>query len=120
MHWTYFVGKYKILNCKTTNNNNLPNITNGPFNLGRLNRNIFGRFFNRRNNFFLINERFKKSDWTKFGINQIDQNKKQNGSINIISNFKNFSIKKKNTKPIYLNKINKNQISLNRNPSNQK
>ena len=119
MHWTYFVGKYKILNCRR-NNNNLPNISNAPFNMVKLNRNLFGRFFNQRNNFFLINERFKKSDWTKFGINQIDQNKKQNGSINIISNFKNFSLKEKNTKPIYLNKINKNQISLNRNPSNQK
>jgi hypothetical protein len=119
MHWTYFVGKYKILNCKR-NYNNLPNISNAPFNMLKLNRNLFGRFFNKRNNFVLINERFKKSDWTKFGINQIDQNKKQNGSINIISNSKNFSLKEKNTKPIYLNKINKNQISLNRNSSNQK
>ena len=119
MHWTYFVGKYKILNCRR-NNNNLPNISNAPFNMVKLNRNLFGRFFNQRNNFFLINERFKKSDWTKFGFNQIDQNKKQNGSINVISNFKNFSLKDKNAKPIYLNKLNKNQISLNRNSSNQK
>jgi hypothetical protein len=51
MHWTYFVGKYKILNCRR-NNNNLPNISNAPFNMVKLNRNLFGRFFNQRNNFF--------------------------------------------------------------------
>ena len=117
MHWTYFVGKYKILNCKR-NYNNLPNISNAPFNMLKLNRNLFGRFFNKRNNFVLINERFKKSDWTKFGINPIDQNKKQNQNLNVISNMKNFSLKDKNVKPIYLNKINKN--SVRNSSSNQK
>ena len=116
MHWTYFVGKYKILNCKTTNNNNLPNITNGPFNLGRLNRNIFGRFFNRRNNFFLINDRFKKSDWTKSKNNQIEHN----GNYNIMHNFNNYNFKDKNMKPVYLNRINRNGYSVNRVPSKQK
>ena len=116
MHWTYFVGKYKILNCKTTNNNNLPNITNGPFNLGRLNRNIFGRFFNRRNNFFLINDRFKKSDWTKSKNNQIEHN----GNFNIMHNFNNYNFKDKNMKPVYLNRINRNGYSVNRVPSKQK
>ena len=116
MHWTYFVGKYKILNCKTTNNNNLPNITNGPFNLGRLNRNIFGRFFNRRNNFFLINDRFKKSDWTKSKNNQIEHN----GNYNIMHNFNNYNFKDKNVKPVYLNRINRNGYSVNRVPSKQK
>ena len=117
MHWTYFVGKYKILNCKR-NYNNLPNISNAPFNMLKLNRNLFGRFFNKRNNFVLINERFKKSDWTKFGINPIDQNKKQNQNLNVISNMKNCSLKDKNVKPIYLNKINKN--SVRNSSSNQK
>ena len=117
MHWTYFVGKYKILNCKR-NYNNLPNISNAPFNMLKLDRNLFGRFFNKRNNFVLINERFKKSDWTKFGINPIDQNKKQNQNLNVISNMKNFSLKDKNVKPIYLNKINKN--SVRNSSSNQK
>ena len=116
MHWTYFVGKYKILNCKTTNSNNLPNITNGPFNLGRLNRNIFGRFFNRRNNFFLINDRFKKSDWTKSKNNQIEHN----GNYNIMHNFNNYNFKDKNMKPVYLNRINRNGYSVNRVPSKQK
>ena len=108
MHWTYFVGKYKI--------NNLPNITNGPFNLGRLNRNIFGRFFNRRNNFFLINDRFKKSDWTKSKNNQIEHN----GNYNIMHNFNNYNFKDKNMKPVYLNRINRNGYSVNRVPSKQK
>ena len=120
MHWTFFVGKYKILNCKR-NYNNLPSISNAPFNMTKLNKNLFGRFFNKRNNFILINERFKKSDWTKFGnTNQIDQNKKQNWNFNVMSNFKNFNFKDKNVKPIYLNKINKNSFPVNRNLSNQK
>ena len=116
MHWTYFVGKYKILNCKRNHNSNLPNITNAPFNMAKLNKNLFGRFFNRRNNFILINERFKKSDWTKFRNNQLDQN----GHYNIMSNFKNYNLRDKNVKPIYLNRINRNGFSMNRNSSNQK
>ena len=120
MHWTFFVGKYKILNCRR-NYNNLPNISNVPFNMIKLNKNLFGRFFNKRNNFILLNERFKKNNWTKFGnTNQIDQNKKPNWNFNVMSNFKNFNFKDKNVKPIYLNKINKNPIPMNRNLSNQK
>ena len=116
MHWTYFVGKYKILNCKRNYNSNLPNISNAPFNMAKLNRNLFGRFFNKRNNFVLINDRFKKSDWTKLGNNHFDHN----GNYNIIPNFKNYNIKDKNTKPIYLNRLNRNGFSMNRNSSNQK
>ena len=120
MHWTFFVGKYKILNCRR-NCGGLPNISNVPFNMIKLNKNLFGRFFNKRNNFILLNERFKKNDWTKFGnTNQIDQNKKPNWNFNVMSNFKNFNFKDKNVKPIYLNKINKNPIPMNRNLSNQK
>ena len=114
MHWTYFVGKYKILNCKR-HFNNLPNITNAPFNMSKLNRNLFGRLFNKRNNFILINERFKKSDWTKFRNSQIEQN----GNFNIIANFKNYNFKDKNVKPIYLNRL-RNGFSMNRNSSGQK
>ena len=117
MHWTYFVGKYKILNCRLTNSNNLPNITNGPFNFGRLNRNnVFGRFFNKRNNFFIINDKFKKSDWTKSKNNQIEHN----GNFNIMKNFNNYNYRDKNIKPIYLNRINRNAYSMNRVPSKQK
>ena len=115
MHWTYFVGKYKILNCKR-HFNNLPNITNAPFNMSKLNRNLFGRLFNKRNNFILINERFKNSDWTKFRNSQIEQN----GNFNIIANFKNYNFKDKNVKPIYLNRLNRNGFSMNRNSSGQK
>ena len=117
MHWTYFVGKYKILNCRLTNSNNLPNITNGPFNFGRLNRNnVFGRFFNKRNNFFIINDKFKKSDWTKSKNNQNEHN----GNFNIMKNFNNYNYRDKNIKPIYLNRINRNAYSMNRVPSKQK
>ena len=116
MHWTYFVGKYKILNCKRNYNSNLPNISNAPFNMAKLNRNLFGRFFNKRNNFVLINDRFKKSDWTKLGNNHFGHN----GNFNIIPNFKNYNTKDKNTKPIYLNRLNRNGFSMNRNSSNQK
>ena len=120
MHWTYFVGKYKILNCKRRYNN-LPNISNAPFNMTKLNQNLFGRFFNKRNNFILINERYKKSDWTKLGnSNQLDQNRKQNGNFNIMSSLKNYSLKDKNIKPIYLNKINRNPFSTNKHSTNQK
>ena len=116
MHWTYFVGKYKILNCKKNYNSNLPNIANAPFNTTNLNRNLIGRFFNKRNNFFLINEKFKKSEWTKLGSNHLEKN----GKFNVIPNFKNFNTKEKNAKPIYLNRLNRNGFSLNRNSSNQK
>ena len=119
MHWTYFVGKYKILNCKT--HNNFPNIANAPFNMAKLNRNLFGKFFNKRNNFLIINERNKKSDWTKFkNNNQNEQNRNQNGSVNIMYNFKNYSLKDKNAKPMYLNKLNKNIFSMIKSTSNQK
>ena len=119
MHWTYFVGKYKILNCRR-NYNNFPNITNAPFNMAKLNRNLFGQFFNKRNNFLIINERGKKSDWTKFKNNLNEQNRNHNGNINIAYGLKNYSLNDKNIKPMYLNKLNKNIFSMIKNSTNQK
>ena len=72
-------------------------------------------------NFLIINERNKKSDWTKFkNNNQNEQNRNQNGSVNIMYNFKNYSLKDKNAKPMYLNKLNKNIFSMIKSTSNQK
>ena len=81
MHWSFFVGKYKILTGKRTNNN-LPNISGFPLNLiGKLNNNYINNITKR--NEILVNGRIKNINWTKFtniladekSINQI---KKQN------------------------------------------
>ena len=81
MHWSFFVGKYKILTGRSTNNN-LPNISNFPLNLiGKLNNNYINNISKR--NDILVNGRIKNINWTKFANiladeKNINQIKKQN------------------------------------------
>ena len=124
MHWSFFVGKYKILTGKRTNNN-LPNISGFPLNLiGKLNNNYINNITKR--NEILVNGRIKNINWTKFtnilvdekSINQIKkQNENSHFKIKKINDGDTksgiASIKDKtNLKHIYYSKFNGTNLSL--------
>ena len=130
MHWTFFVGKFKILTGKrNTNNNNLPNISTIPINIGKFNNNYIDSFSHStyKRNDLLINRKLKNTNWVKFGnifvdeknINQI-RKRSENNNIKIIKSNgaeknknKNFLIKESsNIRAIYLTRFNGNNLSV--------
>ena len=130
MHWTFFVGKFKILTGrKNNNNNNLPNISALPINLGKMNNNYINPFSYStiKRNDLLINAKYKNTNWTKFGNifvdeKNINQNIKKNGNNNIKllknnleENNRNYNAKDRtNIKPIYLTRFNGNTLPISR------
>ncbi len=129
MHWTFFVGKFRILNGRKHMNNNLPNISTIPINMAKLNNNYINPFAfptNKRKD-LLMNGKIKNTNWTKFGNIFVDEKnlnplKIQNGNIKIIKSSvndfnKNSLIKEKSSiKPIFVTRFNGN--TLNRKANN--
>ena len=144
MHWTFFVGKYKILTGKRINNNNLPNICTIPLNMAKLNNNYINPFSHssQKKNDLVINGKIKTTNWTKFGNIFVDEKNinqilKQNGNNNI-KVIKNYGIEinrnnllkdRASIRPLYLTRFignnstkkynNENKIS-NKNSNNTK
>ena len=76
MHWTFFIGKFKILTGKRiSNNNNLPNISAIPINMGKLNNNYINPFSHstHKRNDLLINGKIKNANFAKFSNYFVDQ-----------------------------------------------
>ena len=134
MHWTFFVGKFKILTGKR-NNNDLPNISTIPINLGKLKNNFINNYphsTNKRSD-LLVNGKFKNTNWVKFGnifvdeknINSIRKQSGNNNNIKIIkgnmedSNRNNLLKERTNIKPIYLTRFNGNSLSLSKKKNNE-
>jgi len=121
MNWTFFIGKYKILTGKRTNNN-FPNISTLPSNnIGRVNKNHTNNFsfYNNKRNEIIKNERFDNINWTKFGnifvdektINQVNRNVKKSsdgGNHNRIIALRD----RTNMKQIYFTRFNGTTLSL--------
>ena len=133
MHWTFFVGKYKILTGKR--NNNLPNISTIPRNLiGKLSNNYFNNYSssNNKKNDFYINGKLKNGKFRKYGNIYVDEKiinqiKKQNENGNFKlgknnsneNNNRNIGLKdKSNVKSLYVTRFNGDTLSLN-NKSNK-
>ena len=96
MHWSYFVGKYRILTGMKANNN-LPNISSYPLNLlGQLNNNYINNFSyqNNKRKDLLIHGTIKNINWTRFK-NVLINAKKFNPNKNINDN-SNSKMKKSN------------------------
>ena len=96
MHWSYFVGKYKILTGLKANNN-FPNISSYPLNLlGQLNNNYINNFSyqNNKKKDLLIHGTIKNINWTRFK-NFLINAKKFNPNKNINEN-SNSKLKKSN------------------------
>jgi hypothetical protein len=124
MHWTFFVGKFRILNGRKINYNNLPSISTIPFNMAKMNNNYIHPFsfpINKRKD-LLISGKIKNTNWTKFGNIFVDEkninpSKNQNGNIKLIkSNIndfnKNSTLKDKTSiKPIFLTRFNRNTLN---------
>ena len=135
MHWTFFVGKYKILTGKkNNNNNNLPNISALPINMGKMNNNYINPFSHStiKRNDLLVNAKYKNTNWTKFGNIFVDERnnnhiRKPSGNNNIKllknnieENNRNYSVKdRSNIKPIYLTRFNGNSLPLSRKENNE-
>ena len=135
MHWTFFVGKYKILTGKKkNNNNNLPNISALPINMGKMNNNYINPFSHStiKRNDLLVNAKYKNTNWTKFGNIFVDERninhiRKPSGNNNIKllknnieENNRNYSIRdRSNIKPIYLTRFNGNSLPLSRKENNE-
>jgi len=127
MNWTFFVGKYKILTGKKTNNN-FPKISTLPTNnIGRVNKNHSNNFsfYNSKRNEIIKNERFDNINWTKFGnifvdektINQANRNVKKStdgGNHNRIIALRD----RTNTKQIYFTRFNGTTLSLKKHSNN--
>ena len=79
MHWSYFTGQYKILNCKPRGT--FPN----PNNYFGLSQNLFGQFKNRNiyNNNFLLNNR-KYNDIMNNNYNKFNGKLNYNNNLNVI------------------------------------
>ena len=134
MHWTFFVGKFKILTSKR-NNNNLPNISTIPLNIGRLNNNYINPFSysTHKKNDLLVNGKLKNTNWTRFGNIFIDEKKinqiiKQNGNNNNIKVIKGNGVEmnrnsllkdRSNIRPIYLTRFNGNSLSSTKKANNE-
>ena len=133
MHWTFFVGKYKILNGRKNINNNLPNISSIPMNMGKMNNNFINpfSFSTHKRTDLLINGKLKKQSW-KYG-NMLGDEKSSSNNLLKSQNSNNIKIikstvndfnrnslvkDKSNIKSIYLNRFNANSIGLNRKPNN--
>ena len=125
MHWTFFVGKFRILNGrKNSNNSHLPNISSIPINLTKLNNNYLNPFsfsIGKRKD-SLANGKIKNTNWTKLGNIFVDEKnliqlKNHNGNIKIIKSSvndynRNGLLKEKtNAKPIFLTRFNGNIIN---------
>ena len=97
MHWSFFVGKYKVLTGKRENNN-LPSISNIPLNLiGKMNNNYINNISKR--NDILVNGRIKNINWTKFTNILVDEkNINQIKKKNENSHFKNKKTNEGDTK----------------------
>ena len=137
MHWTFFVGKYKILTGKRINNNsNLPNISTIPITMCKLNNNFINHYSHstHKRNDLLINGKYKNTNWTKFGNifvdeKNINQIRKTNGSNNIKMlknnidennrNSNNLLKERSKIKPIYLTRFNGNALAVNRKENNE-
>jgi hypothetical protein len=91
MHWSYFVGKYKILTGLKANNN-FPNISSYPLNLlGQLNNNYINNFSfqNNKKKDLLVHGTIKNIHWTRFKNILINAKKfHPNKNINENSNSK--------------------------------
>ena len=91
MHWSYFVGKYKIL-VGIRANNNFPNIASYPLNqIGDYNNYINNNFSypNKKRKDLLITGTIKNINWTRFkNILICSNNYIQNKNINENSHFK--------------------------------
>ena len=132
MHWTFFVGKYKILNGKRNNNNNLPSISTIPINLGKMSNNYITpiSISSQKKNDLVLNKKIKNTNWTKFGniyvdetnLNQLKNKKGNNIKIikSSINDYNRFSLlkDKSSIKPIYLTRFNGNNNGLNRKTNN--
>jgi len=132
-HWSYFVGKYKILTGMRANNN-LPNISSYPLNiLGNINNNYINNFSyqgNKRKE-LLVNGEIKNINWTRFQNILINARKySHNKNLNESSNFKMkksndnkskiVSLKdKSNLKYIYHTKFNGTYFSLKKSNNNE-
>ena len=134
MHWTFFVGKYKILTGKKTNNNNLPNICTIPLNMAKLNNNYINPFSysSHKKNDLVINGKIKTTNWTKFGNVFVDEKNinqilKQNGNNNI-KVIKNYGIEinrnnllkdRASIRPLYLTRFIGNNQNSNKKHNNE-
>ena len=133
MHWTFFVGKFKILTGKRNNNNNLPNISTIPINMAKNNNYVYHYSFStHKRNDLLINGKYKNANWTKFGNIIVDEKninnirkKIGNNNIKVLKNDieeKNRNILLKDSskiKPIYLTRFNGNTLAITRKPNNE-
>ena len=135
MHWSYFVGKYKILSGIRANNN-LPNISSYPLNpIGKVNNNYINNhsYSSNKRKDLLINGTIKNINWVRFKNNLANsKNISQKKSINENSLF---TMKKandgdnksriaslkdqSNLKIIYHNKFNGTYFSLKKSNNNE-